>query len=559
MIEKDNNLEIIWERNYPGSMRRTIEIPQITLYSLFKSSVEINGEKTAIIYNGKKLSYTDTLREIDQFSAFLYEKGIRKGSTVGILLPNCVQFPIAFYSILKLGGTVVPMNILLTEHELRERIRETSSSTLIVMEDIIPRVMNIFYTDIKKMIIVERDSYRTDNVISNVVRKVSGLMESRNQNDNMHYMSEAKLTIQTRSEELIEPGNTTAVICFTPGITTTPRGVLLSHINLVSNAYQMKEWAAPVSKDSLTMITGAPFFHAYGIVHGILLPFLIGAKITIMGNHDDTLSAVTTISKESNVIFSGNPYMHKELFESINAREPAIGCVSSLVSRQLISSELDDSTASGNKKTEILEGYGLTEASSTISYMPIGYNILKEDSAGLPLPNTYVKIVDMKTGKLPVPIGETGELIVTGPQVMMGFCNNPYDSSKVLKDGWLYTGDIASIDSDGFIYIIGRKNDVFISQGFIVSPIEIEKVIMGNKNVEEAAVIGYKKDNNEFIKAFIVPKKGVKVTENEIIMQCNRFLADYKIPNSIEFKEFLPKNALGKIIKKSLLDMVKQL
>lgn len=150
MIEKDNNLENIWERSYPGFMRRTINIPQMSLYSLFKSSVEINSNKTAIINNGKKFSYADTLREIDQFSAFLYEMGVRKGSFVGILLPNSVQFPIAFFAVLKLGATVVPMNILLTEHELRERIRETSSSTLIVMEDIVPRILNILYTDLKK-------------------------------------------------------------------------------------------------------------------------------------------------------------------------------------------------------------------------------------------------------------------------------------------------------------------------------------------------------------------------------------------------------------------------
>ena len=462
------------------------------------------------------------------------------------------------FAVLKLGATVVPMNILLTEHELRERIRETSSSTLIVMEDIVPRILNILYTDLKKLIIVERESYMADNVLSSMVRKVSGLIETRNQNENIHYMSEARVVIKARDEEQFDPEKTRAVICFTSGLTSTPRGVILTHMNLVSNAYQMKEWAAPVQKDSLTMISGAPFFHAYGIVHGILLPFLIGAKIIILGNHDDTLAAVTTISKESNVIFSSNPYMHKEMFEAINAREPAIGCVSSLVSSNLAPSEIVENNSSGIKKTEILEGYGLTEAGSTISYMPIGYNILKEDSAGMPLPNTYVKIVDMKTGKLPVPLGETGELIVTGPQIMAGFCNNPTDSARVLKEGWLYTGDIASIDSDGFIYILGRKNDVFLSKGFVVSPSEIEKVILGNKNVEEAAVIGYKKNDIEFIKAFIVQKKGLRITENEIIIQCNRFLADYKIPNSIEFVEFLPKNALGKIIKKSLMDMVMQ-
>ena len=558
MIEKDNNLENIWERNYPGFMRRTINIPQMSLYSLFKSSVEINSNKTAIINNGKKFSYADTLREIDQFSAFLYEMGVRKGSSVGILLPNSVQFPVAFFAILKLGATVVPLNILLTEHELRERIRETSSSTLIVMEDIVPRILNILYTDLKKLIIVERESYMTDNVLSTMVRKVSGLIETRNQNENIHYMSEARVVIKALDEEQFDPEKTTAVICFTSGLTSIPKGVILTHMNLVSNAYQMKEWAAPVQKDSLTMISGAPFFHAYGIVHGILLPFLLGAKIVIIGNHDDTLAALTNISKESNVIFSSNPYMHKEMFEAINTREPTIGSVSSLVSSNLSSSDLVETNSSGNKKTEILEGYGLTEASSTISYMPIGYNILKENSAGMPLPNTYVKIVDMKTGKITVPLGETGELIVTGPQIMAGFLNNPTDSARVLKEGWLYTGDIASIDNDGFIYILGRKNDVFLSKGFVVSPADIEKVIMGNKNVEEVAVIGYKKNDIEFIKAFIVVKKGLRVTENEIIMHCNRYLADYKIPNSIEFVEFLPKNALGKIIKKSLRDMVMQ-
>jgi long-chain acyl-CoA synthetase len=555
VIDKDPVLEAIWERNYPGSMRRFIDIPNITLYALLKNSCQMYGERIFVSYLGRKFTYSEILTEVDRFASFLHEKGVKMGDSVAILLPNCPQFIIALFAIVKLGGTVAPMNILFTENEIRERSRETQSKIFIVMEDLIPRVMNIFSTELKHLIIVDKEAYKGGNVFSTVMKRMSNLVESRLTNVNIHYMSELKNEFVSVEEEKIDQSKAVGVISFTSGASSVPIGVLLTHTNLISNAYQIREWAQPIPKDSLSVVVGAPFHHVYGLVSGIISPILMGSRIIIIEDFSDTLEALSTISREGNVFFPAIPYMHREIFKAINQRQPSVSCVAAMVSGGSLSVE-NSGTEDSSKRSEYLEGYGMSEASSSISFMPVSYNVYKENSAGLPLPNTSVRIVDTKTGKSFVPIGEPGELIVKGPQIMLGYCQNPMATNKNIREGWLFTGDIASIDNDGFIFIHGKKHDVFTSNGFLVYPSEVEKVIMGNKNVEEVAVLGYKKEDIYYIKAFIVPKKGVKVTEAEILTLCNRSLADYKIPNSIEFVEFLPKNALGKIMKKPLMERV---
>ena len=240
MIDKDPVLEAIWERNYPGSMRRFIDIPNITLYALLKNSCQMYGERIFVSYLGRKFTYSEILTEVDRFASFLHEKGVKMGDSVAILLPNCPQFIIALFAIVKLGGTVAPMNILFTENEIRERSRETQSKIFIVMEDLIPRVMNIFSTELKHLIIVDKEAYKGGNVFSTVMKRMSNLVESRLTNVNIHYMSELKNEFVSVEEEKIDQSKAVGVISFTSGASSVPIGVLLTHTNLISNAYQIR-------------------------------------------------------------------------------------------------------------------------------------------------------------------------------------------------------------------------------------------------------------------------------------------------------------------------------
>ncbi|RHW36843.1 long-chain fatty acid--CoA ligase [Lysinibacillus yapensis] len=505
-------------------------IPSISLYEMLERTTNKFSNHPAVSFNGAKMTYSGLLDNVKRCAASLQQIGIKKGDRVALMLSNCPEYVIAYYGILRAGGIVVQINPRLTSRELGIILKDSGSKLIFVLDSVADIVFSVY------------DQCPLETIIKvNPINQTSSEFQ--------HYL-------QTDSSNLqpvhINPDDDLAILQYTGGTTGVSKGVMLTHSNLVANVRQQDE----MFKDSLVhgkeVVLGVlPLFHVYAMTVVMNLSLFQGSCIVLLENFQ-TDQVLNAIKEEKVTRFAGVPTMyialnsHPEIenygldqikvFQSGGASLPA----------EVIRSF--DNRASAY----VLEAYGLTESSPAAIAFPPKPN-RKIGSVGLPLPWTEVKIMDIETGTTELPVGHEGELILKGPQIMKGYWGMREETEYALRDGWLYTGDIAKMDHDGYIYIVDRKKDLILASGFNVYPREIEEVLFEHPAILEAAVVGVKDDyRGENVKAYILLKDGFDVTEKDIIDFCKTSLVNYKVPRIIEFVDELPKTQVGKISRVAL-------
>ena len=505
------------------------------LGEVLNTNARIHHNRTAIAFGQKKISYKSLNEITNQIAAGLVELGIRKQDRIALFLDNCPEFVISYYAILKAGAVVVPINYMFKIEETKFILQDsqavcliTSRAYLDMAEELRLRVDSLKY-------IIAVSCARNDTIDFNRIK--------RHNTDNLNRVS-------CSLEDL-------AVILYTSGTTGFPKGAMLSHYNLISNADDSSKAIKATPSDALICIL--PLFHSFAATVCMNLPLLVGAKIVIMKSVRPFKRVIRAIRKNRVTVFVGVPSIYSilknmklpKIFHSplIKLFNPVKFCISGAAALPV------DTFIGFEKKFRIplLEGYGLTEASPVVTLNPLKGK-RKAGSIGITLSrNIELKIVDDKDNTLPP--DKIGELLVKGPNVMRGYYKKEEANREVLKDGWLYTGDMAKFDREGYFYIVGRKKEMVNVRGLNVYPREIEEVLYQNPKVKEAAVIGIPDEHKgEVPKGFVVLKEDEGATEHEIIQYLRERLAPYKIPKYIEFRISLPKNTTGKILKRILKD-----
>jgi long-chain acyl-CoA synthetase len=465
------------------------------------------------------------------------------------MLPNSPQFVIAFYGTLLAGGVGVNVNPMYTPRELRHQLQDAGAETLVILDQLLPR-----YQEVKAEVPV-RLLVRTGiqdylpfpkNLLYPLMLRRKG--QAPKALEGIPWRAFLK---RGRPEPVAVDLDDLALLQYTGGTTGLAKGAMLTHRNLSSNALQVRAWIPDFREGEEVVLGAIPFFHVYGMTVAMNLALLGAAKLVLLPR-PEIGPIVEAIEKHRVTLFPGVPtlYVAFNNFPGIEKRDlkSVRACISGSAPLPLEVAERFEKLTGA----KLVEGYGLTEASPVTHCNPL-YGERRLGSVGLPLPGVDAKVVD-EEGK-EVPLGEVGELIVKGPNVMKGYWNRPEETQKALKDGWLFTGDLARMDQDGYFYIVDRKKDMIIAGGYNIYPREVEEVLYGHEAVQEAAVVGVPDPyRGETVAAFIVLKEAYrgKVTEKDIEAFCRANLAAYKVPRIIQFREGLPKSSVGKILKREL-------
>lgn len=505
---------------------KDVVIPNKSLPQMLSESVEKYSGKTAMTFEDRTYTYKELSNKIQSLTVSLKEKGVKKGDRVALMLPNCPQYPISYYAILCAGATVVQINSMYQSDELLHILEDSGAKAIIILEDLLPVVEKI-KNEISLQSIIDV-SLKSDSTFNQLL-----------------------LNKELPPTEIdIDPKDDIAVLQYTGGTTGRSKGVMLTHYNLIANVFQSYA-TSNITLGKERVLTIIPLFHVYGMTGCMNLTFYTGGNLILVPRFS-VKETVKIVEQYKPTTFSGVPTMYVELLNYYN-KQPF-----DLSSMKLCSSgasPLPIEVLDGfNKKTgiSIVEGFGLSEASPGIMRNPVK-GIQKPGTVGISLPNTKSKIVDVETSQQELQVGEVGELVTKGPQVMKGYWNQPEETKKTLRDGWLYTGDLAFMDRDGYYTIVGRSKELIIASGYNVYPIEIEDIIYQHPKISEAAVIGVKdKYRGESVKAFVVLKEDAQLTASELTEYCEGRLAPYKVPKTIEFMKTLPKSAVGKILKRKL-------
>lgn len=530
-------VEKVWYKQYPSSISPDIEFPVKTMPEILQETVEKIPDHIAIKFYTKEIRYKELWSFSSMFAASLQQTGIQKGDRVAIMLPNCPQYIISYYGILKAGAIVTQVNPMYLEKELLYILNDSAAKTIVVYEPLYPRIKAIAdKTVLEKIVVVSFEPEKS------TLQDEDELFEQFIGNG----IGRAILPVE------IDPLEDVAVLQYTGGTTGVSKGAMLTHRNISVNAQQSHiffENEHPFGVDRC--LTVIPLFHVFGMTSCMNLSILNGATIILLPKFD-LQEVLQTIKEEQPTTFPGVPTMYIALVNHPNAQDYGIDSIKTCNSG---SAPIPVQTLHEFEKrtgAKILEGFGLSEAAPVTHCNP-PFGERKPGSVGIGVPGTDYKIVDLSTGLEEMPAGELGELIIRGPQIMKGYWNMPEETENTIRNGWLYTGDIAKVDEDGYLYIVDRKKDMIIASGYNVYPRDIEELLYEHPAVQEAVVIGIPDEyRGETIKALIVKKADQTVTEQDIIDWSRERIAAYKVPKYVEFRTELPKTIVGKILRRAL-------
>lgn len=511
----------------------------MNLSSHLKNTAKVNADKTAYYFMDQKVSYAEFDGAVTRFASGLKQLGVKKGDHIALLLGNSPHFVISLYGAMRLGATVIPINPIYTPDEIGYILNNGDVKVIIALDLLLPLAekMEALLPKVESYIICESNPLNKVDVSTNEkMKSFSDVIASGN--------------LAFDEPELIE--DDVAVILYTSGTTGRPKGAMLTHKNLYSNAKDIGEYLKMNHLDKV--MTVLPMFHVFSLTVVVNAPLISGSTIIIVPKFSP--KEIFRLAKKYEVtVFAGVPTMYNFLYQypdgdpnDFSTFRLCISGGSSLPVALLKNFE---------KKFNVLisEGYGLSEASPVTCFNPLD-RPRKPGSIGTSILNVENKIVNELGEELPE--GQVGELVVRGPNVMKGYYKMPEETAVAIRDGWLYTGDLARVDGEGYFYIVDRKKDMVIVGGFNVYPREVEEVLYEHPEVVEAAVIGAPdREQGEVVKCFVVPKNE-NLTEAELMEYCREHLAKYKLPKTIEFLEELPKNTTGKILRKALKEQVLQ-
>jgi long-chain acyl-CoA synthetase len=546
-----------WIKSYEPSVPPRLHYPDITLGDMLAETVTKFPDHTALIFYGKKTSYSELNALVNRCANALSRLGVKKGDRVALMLPNIPQMVIAYYGTLRMGAIAVATNPLYHEHELEVQLKDSGAETLLAVDMFYPVISRALpKTSVKRLILCGIKDYLPFPL--NLLYPIKAMIEKQWVRvkrvppiyDFLSLLGEAPATPVKAG---VSPDDT-AILQYTGGTTGTPKGAILTHRNLVVNAVQNRDWLTMRKEGEERVLAVIPFFHVYGMTTAMNFGVLTGAQLILIPKFH-TKEVLHFINKYRPTVFPGIQAMYLAIgnYPKINKYDltsikAAISGAGPLMHE--VQERFEHLT-----KARIVEGYGLSEASPVTHCNPV-FGKRKLGSIGLPMPDLEAKIMDIETGEKEMPVGETGELVVKGPQVMKGYWNKPAETARALRGGWLHTGDIAKMDDDGFFYIVDRIKDMIKTVGENVYPREVEEVLFTHPKVKDAVVVGLPHEEflGEKIKAYIVLKDGETATAEEIIQFCREQLSKFKVPKEVEFRSQLPKTLVGKVLRRILRD-----
>ncbi|WP_054521169.1 long-chain-fatty-acid--CoA ligase [Thermanaerothrix daxensis] len=548
-------MERPWLKRYDSGVPFTIIYPQVALPWFLKQAAERYPFRACTIYRDRVLSYAQVDTMSTHLARWLRKLELQKGERVGLALPNSAQFVIAFYAVLKAGGVVVALNPAYKERELAYQITDAGIRTVIGLRTLRGMFASLTeYTPLERWILTDDDDLNDLQAWSEPSEKNGGQVETSREI--------AWSELLRRGFDRLPPlpvldPTDVAVFQYSGGTTGIPKAAIGLHRNLVANTLQFRHWLVGMQDGNEVVLAAIPLFHVYGMVIAMSVGVALGASIVLIPDARDTDQVVHHIQAYRATLFPGVP----SLYQAIN-RHPSVlaGAVDLSSVKACISGSaplLRETKEEFERLTggKVMEGYGLSEAPTATHCNPmLGENRI--GSIGLPLPDVDCCIVDLEDGVTPCDIGKPGELIIRGPQVMAGYHQRPEETAQALRSGWLYTGDIAYMDADGYFYLVDRKKDLIKVGGFQVWPREVEEILAAYPGVKEVAVAGVPHpQKGEIVKAWVVPESGAGLEVEDLKRWCLGHLVRYKVPEVIEFVPALPRTSVGKVLRRELVRM----
>jgi long-chain acyl-CoA synthetase len=550
-----------WFKFWPEGVPKHIDYPEVALSDLLKKTAEKYPNNAAIVYFDREITYKELDLACDKFATALADLGVKKGDKVAIFLPNTPQFVIAYYGAIKIGAIATAVSPLYKEREAEHQLSDSEAETIVVLDLLYPIVEKVWEkTKLKHVIVTGLKDYMpaAKAFLGSLLKRVPSQKVERK--PNVYFFTELMNKYPANPPKVkINPKEDLVALQYTGGTTGISKGAMLTHMNLVSNAIMCLEWLKSAEGKEVFLAV-LPLFHIYGMTTGMNAPIYAAGKMIQLPRFD-AVNTLQAIQKYKVTVFCGAPTMYSMLLAHPDLRKYDLSSVCFCISG---SAPLPPEVQ--KKFMEVIsgalvEGYGLTESSPVTHCNPLDRSMktVKVGSIGLPWPDTDAKIMDMETGEKDLGIGEIGELVVKGPQVMKGYWKMLEETADVLRNDWLYTGDIGKMDEDGYFYITDRKKDLIKYKGYSVYPRELEDVLYEHPAVKLCGVIG-KQDPvaGEIPKAFIVLKDGMTATEDEIKKFVNERVAPYKAIREVEFRKELPMTLVGKVLRRVLQEEERQ-
>ena len=558
-----------WLAHYDMGVPQTIEYPKAPLFHFLEEASRKYPDHACTIFNGAVISYREMNALTDHMAAALVELGVKKGDRVGIFMPNTPQFVIAYYGILKAGGVVVAVNPTYPPDEVLTPVNDANIEIMFTLTRFYKVLKTVREKSKLKRIIVSN----IKETLSPIMRVLFTLLKEKKGGDHLENVDSGDLWMKDllakhanspRPKVDVSPDDT-ALFQYSGGTTGVPKGAVAMHRNVVANTLQIKNWMTGLDEGKEVVLMGIPLFHVYGMVAGMNFAMASGASMVMIPNARDLKDVLKNISKHKATIFPGVPLLYNGINNHPDVKAGKYdlssikACISGSAALMRETKEQFEKLTGG----KVFEGYGLSEAPTATHCNPLN-GVNKTGSIGMPLPDVDVKIISLDDGETEMPQGEIGEVTIHGPQVMKGYHNMPTETANTLrqmKDGktWLFTGDIARMDEDGYFYIVDRKKELIKPGGYQVWPREVEEAIMDHPKVMDVGVAGIPDPyRGETVKAWIVLKPGETATAEDIKAFCKERLAAYKVPTHYEFRDELPKTTVGKILRRELVRQHKE-
>jgi long-chain acyl-CoA synthetase len=560
----------LWQKNYDSGVPTTIEYPQVPLFHLLEEAARKYPDRACTIFKGAVITFKEMDEITNRIAAALVDMGVKKGDRVGIFMPNTPQFVMVYYGILKAGGAVVATNPLYTPPEIEHQASDSGIEYMFVMTNFYETIKKAQpKTKIKQLIVTNLKETLPPflRVLFTLLReKKGGFRIEGGLRGGDIWLQDLLAKYPNASKPNVEVGpDDTALFQYSGGTTGVSKGAVAMHRNVVANTLQIRSFMPKLDEGNEVVLMAIPLFHVYGMVAGMNFAMSTGSTMVMVPNPRDLKDVLDNLQKYKATIFPGVPALYNGInnFKAVKEGKYDLSSIKACISGS--APLLRETKEQFEKLTggKLVEGYGLSEAPTATHCNPIeGMN--KTGSIGMPLPDVEVKIISLDDGETELSQGEIGEIVLHGPQVMKGYHNMPTETANTLRkmaDGktWLFTGDIARVDEDGYFYIVDRKKELIKPGGYQVWPREVEEAVAAHPKVLEVGVAGIPDPyRGETVKAWVVVKPGETLTDDELKAFCKERLAAYKVPTHYEFRDELPKTTVGKILRRELVRQHKE-
>ncbi len=549
------NSDKIWLKNYASGIPANVNVDQYTsVVQLIEEVFKKYKNQPAFSNMDKVLTFAQLDKKSNQFAAYLHSRGLKPGDKIGLMMPNLLQYPIALFGALRAGLIVVNTNPLYTSHEMKHQFVDSGVKAVVIAENFAANLQKIIgETQISTVIVTsigEMLGLVKGSVVNFVVRNVKKMVPAYKISNTVRFTDALDQGKKFTINDFTSNPDDVVSLQYTGGTTGVSKGAMLTNRNLVANMLQIQAVIKPYLKDSNNIaLSPLPMYHIFAFTVNVMALMSIGTMNVLITNARDLPSVIKEFKKHKINLMTGvntlfNGLLNHPDFSGADFSALKVTVGGGMAVQRAVAEKWQQVTG-----CVLSEGYGLTETSPVATVNPVDGSG-RIGTIGLPLPSTDLRIVDESGSALPV--GEVGEIQISGPQVMKGYYNRPDETSKVLKDGWLSTGDMGLMEKDGYFKIVDRKKDMINVSGFNVYPNEIEDVLARHPKVLEVAAVGVADERStEVVKVFIV-KKDKSLTEKEVIDFCKEYLTGYKVPKAVEWRDELPKTNVGKILRREL-------